>query len=418
MTHPQDNWLPAALLRDIAARAGTPCYVYSRARIEDNYTRLAGAFARATARVSTDGAAPQVSFCYAVKANANHEILKLLNALGAGFDVVSVGELRAALHAGARPEQIVFAGVGKRDDELIAAIDTRIGWINVENVEELRVLSDLAVARGARQRVALRINPGVDPRTHAYLATGKSGSKFGLSIDDALMLVRDRASYPGVSIEGLHVHNGSTIIDTDVFATSAQVMLDVLAKCRALGATISDLDMGGGFGVAYLPGQPEADIDGIAHALTRLAREAGVNLQFEPGRYLVADACVLLARVLYTKVNGGKRYAIVDAAMNDLIRPALYGAVHHIACIDAGAAAREHAPQEVVGPVCESGDFLGHDVLLPILSRNDLIAIGHAGAYGRSMASNYNLRPRAAEVLIEDGQWRVIRAQEDVQQLL
>jgi diaminopimelate decarboxylase len=414
MTHPQDAWLPAAVLRDIAARAGTPCYAYSRARIEDNYTRLAGAFARAAA----GAASPRVSFCYAVKANANHDVLKILNARGAGFDVVSLGELRAALHAGADPQRIVFAGVGKRDDELSAAVDAHIGWINVENVEELRVLSDLAAARGACQRVALRINPGVDPRTHAYLATGKTGSKFGLSIDDALMLVRDRAGYSGVSIEGLHVHNGSTITDTDVFAASAQVMLDVLAKCRALGATISDLDMGGGFGVAYLPGQSEADIEGIARTLTRMARGASVNLQLEPGRYLVADACVLLTRVLYTKVSSGKRYAIVDAAMNDLIRPALYGATHHIACLDPNAPAREQVMHEVVGPVCESGDFLGHAVMLPILSRGDLLVIGHAGAYGRSMASNYNLRPRAVEVLLDGDNWRVIRAREDIQALL
>lgn len=410
MDYPQQAWLPAAALRDIAARAGTPCYAYSRARIEDNFRRLAGAF---------DGAAGQrVAFCYAVKANANHELLKLLQALGAGFDVVSGGELQAALHAGANPASVVFAGVGKRDDELLAAIEARIGWINVENIEELRVLSDLATGRGARQRVALRINPGVDPRTHAYLATGKSGSKFGMGVDDALALVRDRAQYPGVSIEGLHVHNGSTIIDTEVFAASARVMLDALAKCRALGASISDLDMGGGFGVAYMPGQPDADLAGISRELLRLARQADVNLQFEPGRYLVADACVLLARVLYTKTNGGKRYAIIDAAMNDLIRPALYGAVHHIACLSPDAARRATAAQEIVGPVCESGDFLGHDVVLPELARGDLLAIGHAGAYGRSMASNYNLRPRAAEVLIEGDTWRVIRERESVAVLL
>jgi diaminopimelate decarboxylase len=411
--------LPTPILHEIATAVGTPCYVYSRARILDNYWRLQRTFEQTAEALGFSG---DIRLCYAVKANPSPEILKLLRANGASFDVVSLGEMRAALNAGASGAQIVFAGVGKRDDELIAALDAGIGWINVESIEELHVLSALAAARGARQRIALRINPGVDPRTHAYLATGKSGSKFGIAPQEALQAVRDAAAFPGVSIEGLHVHNGSTIVDTSVYAESAHVMFDMVAQCRALGAAISDLDMGGGFGVAYTPDQPDADIAGIAREIVSAAKQARVNLQFEPGRYIVADACELLTRVLYSKTNGDKRYAIVDAAMNDLIRPALYGAVHQIRALPAADGATDHGfePQatEVVGPICESGDFLGHDVLLAPTRRGDLLSISHVGAYGRAMASNYNLRPRAAEVMIEGDWWRVIRERETLASII
>jgi diaminopimelate decarboxylase len=403
----QQDWLPPAVLTAAAAEYGTPAYVYSAERIADNYRRLAGAFERAGSPVEMH---------YAVKANSNLAILRLLRACGAGFDVVSGGEMLAALQAGADAEQIVFAGVGKRDDEILAALEAKIGWINVESTQELRVLSDLAVARGQVQRVALRVNPGVDPRTHAYLATGKAASKFGIPPDEALALAHARADYPGISIEGLHVHNGSTITDTAVFADSARVMLEMIARCRAAGAPIQHLDMGGGFGVPYLPGQPGADIDGIATALTQLAREAQVQLKFEPGRFLVADAGVLVTRVLFTKESGGKHFAIVDAAMNDLIRPALYGAVHQIAPLAPRGGAE--TAYEVVGPVCESGDFLGHDVHMSPVQRSDLLVVGHIGAYGRAMASNYNLRPRAVEVLLEQGRTRVIREREKLSDLI
>lgn len=405
-----------SVLRDIAAQVGTPCYVYAHERIVAHYQRLAAAFARATAAHS---AGMSVTLCYAVKANANLEILRLLRELGAGFDVVSGGEMRAALEAGAEPERIVFAGVGKRDAELDAAVRAGIGWINVENVEELRSLSRIAQGHGRVQRVALRVNPGIDPRTHAYLATGATGSKFGLAIDEALLLVRDRHATPGVSIEGLHVHNGSTIKHPDVFAASTRVMRGVLRQCRELGAAISHLDMGGGFGVAYGADQQDADLDGIAAAIVSELRDENVALQLEPGRTIVANACTLLSEVLYTKTSGDKRFVIVDAAMNDLIRPALYGATHAIAPVGGEAVeSADWAACEVVGPICESGDFLGHDVRLPTVSRGDLLTIGGAGAYGRSMASNYNLRPRAAEVMVENGRWRVIRARERMEEVI
>jgi diaminopimelate decarboxylase len=310
--------------------------------------------------------------------------------------------------------------VGKRDDELRAALDARIGWINIENVEEAQVLSGMALGLGARARVALRVNPGVDPHTHAYLATGKQGSKFGLSIEDALTLVRDREALSGLSIEGLHVHNGSTITKSGVFARSTRVMLDLVTRCRALGADIRALDMGGGFGVSYGPDQPDADIDEMAREILSLSAGSGLELHLEPGRYLVADACALVTRVLYTKTSGGLRYVIADAAMNDLIRPALYQARHMIVALDAASGA-EASPCEVVGPVCESGDFLGHAVPLGPARRGDLLAVNHAGAYGRAMASNYNLRPRAAEALIDPAApagWRLIRPRETLEHVL
>ncbi len=411
--YPQPDWLPAHTLTAIAHAAGTPCYVYSRERVESNYARLHDAFARAAG-------AQRFAVYYAVKANPNPALLRLLLAQGAGFDVVSVGELRAALATGADPARIVFAGVGKRDDELRAALEARIGWINIENVEEAYVLSDMALGLGLRARVALRVNPGVDPQTHAYLATGKAGSKFGLSVEDTLMLARSRDALPGLRIEGLHVHNGSTITQRGVFAQSTRVMLDLVAQCRALGAAIQALDMGGGFGVSYGPDQPDADIDAMAREILSLSAGSGLELHLEPGRYLIADACALVTRVLYTKTNGGLRYVIVDAAMNDLIRPALYQARHMIVALNAAADA-EISLCEVVGPVCESGDFLGHAVPLAPVRRGDLLAVNHAGAYGRAMASNYNLRPRAAEVLIDPdapGGWRMIRERENLKDVL
>ncbi len=415
-TYSASAGIPEALLFEITAQVGTPCYVYAHERIVASYRQLADAFARATA---SHCAGMTVTLCYAVKANANLEILRVLRGLGAGFDVVSAGEMRAALEAGAEPARIVFAGVGKSDAELDAAVRARIGWINVENVEELRSLSRIAQGHGRVQRVALRVNPGVDPRTHAYLATGATGSKFGLAIDEALMLVRGRHSTPGVSIEGLHVHNGSTIKQPDVFAASTRVMRDVLRQCRQLGAAISHLDMGGGFGVAYGADQQDADLDGIANAIVSELKGDNVALQLEPGRFIIANAGTLLSQVLYTKTSGDKRFVVVDAAMNDLIRPALYGATHAIALVG-----RDTVPStgwaacEVVGPICESGDFLGHDVQLPPVARGDVLAIGGAGAYGRSMASNYNLRPRAAEVMVEGGRWRVIRPRERMEDVI
>jgi diaminopimelate decarboxylase len=396
-THPRIH------LDTIARVVGTPCYVYDRSRIEANYKRLAKAFAPA-------------SLYYAVKANANIEILKTLRELGAGFDVVSWGETLAALKAGATPQRVVFAGVGKRDDELAAAVDAKIGWINVESSQELRALSDIAIAKDATQRVALRINPSIDPHTHAYLATGKSTSKFGIGVDETLQLIARRANYAGVRIEGLHMHIGSMVCEDAPYLEATRIMLDLVQQSRALGANITHLDLGGGFGVAYHAEQIAAPIESIASSILELTREANVELHFEPGRFVVADAGVLLSRVLYTKKNGDVNYAIIDAAMNDLIRPSLYGAKHEMSVVHTPSSVIRH--YDIVGPICESGDFLGRQVELPELHRGDLLQIHHAGAYGMSMASNYNLRPRAAEVLIEGDSWRMIREREALDKVI
>ena len=401
--------LPANTAREIAAQIGTPCYVYDRARIEHNYRQLQVAF-------KVDGKPGSSLLCYAVKANSNFEVLRLLHEMGAGFDVVSAGEMQRALHIGASPEHIVFAGVGKRDDELVAALDVHIGWINVESEQELRVLSDLAQLRGAQQCVALRINPGVDAHTHIYLSTGVAHSKFGIEVDEALRIIEQHAVYPGVLIKGIHFHIGSMVSEAEPYLAALRIALNIIARARTLGAAIDTLDIGGGFGIAYQPDQTPADLPAIANAILPLLREAGLHLHLEPGRYIIGDAGALLTQVLYTKHNGGTHYAVVDAAMNDLIRPALYGAQHAVTKLttDDGRPTTEY---EIVGPICESGDFLAHAALLPSVQRGDLLLVHDAGAYGMSMASQYNSRPRAAEVLVDGDDWRVIRPRETLQQM-
>ncbi|MBX7212892.1 MAG: diaminopimelate decarboxylase [Thermoflexales bacterium] len=396
-----------SLLHEIAERVGTPCYVYDADRIRANYHALASAFPGA--------GKPVIHF--AVKANGNLSVLRLLRELGAGFDVVSGGEMHRALRAGARPESIVFAGVGKTDAELVDALAHGIGWINVESAQELRVLSDLAVAHGRVQRVALRLNPGVDPHTHDYMSTGKSGTKFGVEPATALDLIARRRAFPGVAIEGVHFHIGSMVFEPEPYLAALDVALDVITRARAMGAEVDSLDMGGGFGIPYTADQVAAPVAAMAAALLPRIRAAQIDLHLEPGRFLVADAGVLLTRVLYTKQSGGTDYVIVDAAMNDLIRPALYGATHQPAPLDPPTTTERRAV-ELVGPVCESGDFLAHSASLPPLTRGQLLTIANAGAYGMSMASNYNTRPRGAEVMVEGGAWRVIRPRETLDHLM
>lgn len=398
--------------QQITAAVGTPTYVYDRVRIEANYSQIATAF-------------PGAEIFYAVKANNNHHILKLLQSLGAGFDVVSVGEMLQALRAGADPTQIVFAGVGKRDDEIIAALEHNIGWLNVESGQELRVLSDLAVAHGKVQRVALRINPGVDPHTHQYLATGKANSKFGIEIGEALQLVAQHADYPGVRIAGIHFHIGSMISEVEPYTTAVKIAIDLIVQCRALGAAIDTLDIGGGYGIVYAPDQIRAPIAEIGAGVVAMARGYGLHLHLEPGRWIVGDAALLLTRVLFTKQNGGVHYAVVDAAMNDLIRPALYQAKHSVTLVVAHSEPKRDAEPplisyNIVGPVCESGDILAQGEKLPLLQRGDLLAIHGVGAYGMSMASNYNTRPRGAEIMVESNHhdWRVIRERERLEDLV
>jgi diaminopimelate decarboxylase len=409
----------------IANHTGTPVYVYDRERIEHNYRRLDHAFCDAR---SVDHTTPSPGIRYSVKANSNLTVLHVLHNLGSGFDVVSGGELQRVLRVGADAAGIVFAGVGKRDDELAAALDECVAWINVESAQELRVLSDLAGGRGVRQRVALRINPGIDPHTHRYMDTGRRTSKFGIEMDEALHLAAMAADFRGVAIEGIHIHIGSMVSDVQPYVDAMHIGLEIAGRCRELGLAITTLDLGGGFAVAYQPDQPASPIETIAQAIVPMAERAGLALLFEPGRAIIADAGVLLARVLFTKTNGGVNYAIVDAAMNDLIRPALYGARHAVTRIASERGRSRTFPADqsrlslaysIAGPICESGDRLADEVWLPELHRGDLLAFHHCGAYGMSMASNYNARARAAEVLA-DGErgWRLIRPREEIRDLM
>ncbi len=391
------------VLRQIAQEQGTPTYVYDGGLIAARYRRLSDAL---------QGSA----LCYAVKANGNLSILKLLHGLGAHFDVVSWGEATRALAAGASPEQIVFAGVGKTDDEIVHALNVGVSWINVESAEELRVVSDLAMGLGRRAQVALRINPAVDPQTHQYLATGKGSSKFGINVEPALALVRDRGQYPGVEIGGVHAHIGSQLFDVDGYVQTMQVLLEFVAASKAMGHVMTHVDMGGGFGVDYRDPSNVVPIETIAARILPMAKQAGVRVQFEPGRFIVAEAGQLLTRVLYTKENGGVNYAVVDAAMNDLIRPTLYQAFHGLRKLGGGEGAL--LKYDVVGPICESGDWLAKAIALPAIKRGDLLSFSHAGAYSMSMASNYNTRGRGAEVLVDGDSWRVVRRRETVEDQL
>ena len=384
-------------LSEIARQVGTPVYVYSRARIEANYRRIAAAFAPLKAQVH-----------YAVKANGNLAVLRLLNEMGAGFDVVSGGELFRALKAGAGAGRVVFAGAGKTDAELAYALDCRVGQINAESADELRALNELAAARGVTQRVALRLNPGVDPHTHKHISTGHRGSKFGIEMEEAESLLSEASRFPHLDIAGLHFHIGSQIPDPGPLVAALDRALPLAGRFK----TIRALDMGGGVPVAYREGETVTPPEEFARAVqARLEKEnKPLELSIEPGRYIVADAGALVAQVQTTKHSYGRRIITTDAGMNDLIRPALYEAYQLILPVAQGKALNELT--DVAGPICESSDYLGRERALPALKRGDWIAALVAGAYGAAMSSNYNGRPRAAEALVEGNTFRVIRRRE------
>jgi diaminopimelate decarboxylase len=390
-----------APLADLAVAFGTPLYVYSTRRLAANYRRVAGAFTPLGAQVR-----------YSVKANSNLSILRLLRHWASGFDVVSAGELYRSLRVGAEPEAIVFAGVGKTDAELRYAIESRVGWINVEAREELETIDALAARLGLRPRVALRLNPAVEADTHRHIATGGARSKFGVDPHEAEHLLAEASRFAHLDLAGLHVHIGSQLASPDATVAAARIALDLIERHRLLM-----LDLGGGFPVNYRPAEgAPPDPVAFAHALAPLLRDRALEILIEPGRFIVADAGLLLTRVLNVKLRAGRQIVVVDAGMNDLIRPALYEAYHPILSLDAPAA--DPVPTDVVGPVCESADAFARDRLLPPLKRSDLLAITHAGAYGMTMASNYNSRPRVAEVLIAGAAVRLIRRRETFEDLV
>ena len=389
-------------LSQVAAEFGTPCYVYSKQALASTFERFRAGFA------GTDHLV-----CFAVKANPSLAILNLFARMGAGFDIVSGGELARVLAAGGDAGKVVFSGVGKTAAEMRAALQAGILCVNVESEAELERINDVAGEMGKVAPVSLRVNPDVDAKTHPYISTGLKNNKFGVAYDDALALYRRAAALPNVEVHGVDCHIGSQLTELSPFLDALDRVLALVDRLQDAGIAIRHIDVGGGIGICYADEMPP-EFGAYAEAI--LAKLAGreVKLVFEPGRALVGNAGLLLTRVEYLKLTEAKNFAIVDAAMNDLMRPALYDAYHDIVPVQAGDAAAQ--TYEVVGPVCESGDFLGHDRQLA-LRQGDLLAILSAGAYGMSMSSNYNTRPRAAEVLVDGERCHLIRERESLEQL-
>jgi diaminopimelate decarboxylase len=392
-------------LADVARREGTPCYVYSRAAILDRFRAYDQAF----------GSAPH-KVCYAVKANSNLSILKLLAEAGAGFDIVSGGELFRVLRAGADPDSVVFSGVGKTSQEIDYAIEHKIRSFNCESEPELALIDALASRRGIKARVALRVNPDVDAATHPYISTGLREHKFGIDIAEAEAVYERAREFSSLALDGVSCHIGSQITDTAPMLEVVDKMIALVKRLRARGLPIRTLDLGGGLGVAYKPSDKAPSICEYIQALCRRAAGHDLELLIEPGRSIVAAAGVLITRVLYRKTNGDREFIIVDAAMNDLIRPALYQSHHEIVPVRENKGPAVIA--DVVGPVCESGDFLARGRELPNAMPGDLLAVCTAGAYGFVAASNYNARLRPPEVLVEGDGYRVVRKREKYEDLI
>jgi len=389
-------------LSAIAARFGTPCYVYSRAAVESRFRAFDNAF---------EGLPHLV--CYAVKANSNLAVLNILARLGSGFDIVSGGELARVIAAGGDPAKIVFSGVGKSAAEMEAGLAAGIRCFNVESAAELEALNAVACRVGLIAPISLRVNPDVDPKTHPYIATGLKESKFGVAYADAPDLYRRAAALPGVEVRGIDCHIGSQITDLSVCVETAERMFDLVDRLEDEGIAVDHVDLGGGLGVRY---RDEETIDPYAYALAirKIVGSRRHELLFEPGRFLVGDAGVLLTRVMYLKPGEAQDFAIVDAAMNDLLRPALYEAWHAVEPVR-----KSEVPARrwnIVGPVCESADFLAHDRLLA-LADGDLLAVRSAGAYAFAMSSNYNSRPRACEVFVDGDRMHLVRPREEAAQL-
>ncbi len=392
-------------LADIAARAGTPCYVYSAAAIEARIRAYGGALAGLPHRV-----------CYAVKANSNLGVLALAAKAGAGFDIVSGGELFRVLKAGGDPATVVFSGVGKTAAEIEYALDRRIHSFNCESEAELALIDALAARRGVKARVALRVNPDVDAATHPYISTGMREHKFGIDMAEIEAVYQRASALRNLELEGVSCHIGSQILDTGALMEAVDKLLALVQRLRAAGLPIRHLDVGGGLGVAYTPGTETPDAGAYAAAVRSRIEGHGLTLMLEPGRSIVAEAGVLVTRVLYRKRSSQKEFIVVDAAMNDLIRPALYKAHHEIIPLRRTPLGTVRA--DIVGPVCETGDFLARDRDVANVLPGDFLAVCTAGAYGFVAASNYNSRPRPPEVLVEGAAWRVVRARETFEDLV
>ncbi len=404
--HDRALFCDGVALADIASEAGTPSYVYSARTILENFRAYDAAF----------GAQPH-TVCYAVKANSSLAILKLLAQAGAGFDIVSGGELYRVLKAGGDPGKIVFSGVGKTAPEIDAALTARIFVFNCESEPELALIDALAHRHGIQARVAMRVNPDVDAATHAYISTGRLAHKFGIDISSAEAVYERASQYENLLIEGVSCHIGSQLMNPQPVMEAVDRVLDLIDRLRSKGFDIRHADLGGGLGVAYKPEDSTPAISSFIGQMCARLKDRGLHAMIEPGRSIVGAAGVLLARVLYRKTTGDKNFVIVDAAMNDLLRPALYSAYHEILPVREIDAPKSKV--DVVGPVCETGDFLAKDREFPTsVMPGDTVAICTAGAYGAVQSSNYNSRPQAAEVLVEQDTWRVIRRRETYEDLV
>jgi len=389
-------------LSDIAEHYGTPCYVYSHAALSDGYRQFAEAFK-----------SREHLICYAVKANSNLAILNLFARLGAGFDIVSGGELQRVLAAGGAANKVVFSGVGKSEAEMRQALEAGILCFNVESAPELDRLNDVACSMGKVAPISLRVNPDVDAKTHPYISTGLKQNKFGVAYTEALALYHKAAAMPHLRITGMDCHIGSQLTENSPFIAAAEKVLALVDQLAAAGIILEHLDLGGGLGIRYDDETPPAIAD-YAQALLGALKGRPEKLIVEPGRVLVGNAGVLLTRIEYLKHGEEKNFAIVDAAMNDLMRPALYDAYHAIQPVQKRALQAQL--YEVVGPICETGDFIGHAREMAV-DKGDALAVMSAGAYGMSMSSNYNTRPRAAEVMVVGAEVHLVRERETVRQL-
>ncbi len=396
----EELYLEGVSLRALAEEFGTPLYIYSSSYIRDRIRAYRESF-------------PEALICYAVKANFNPYIVALVKEEGAGADIVSGGELFISLKAGIEPSRIVYAGVGKTVKELEYAISSDILMFNVESLMELEVLDELAGKLGKKARIAIRVNPDVDPKTHPYISTGMKKSKFGVDIKTAKKEYEHARKLKNLQVVGIHCHIGSQILDVSPYIEASQKVVELYYDLIKEGFDIQYLDLGGGLGIKYKPEQSNPEPSDLAEAILPVVKEVKAKIILEPGRSVVGNAGILLTQVQFIKDKGHKHFVIVDAGMNDLIRPAMYEAYHHIVPVERKD--RPYIKTDVVGPICETGDFLALDRELQAVERGEYLAVLSAGAYGFAMSSHYNVRPRACEVLVEKGKYRVIRQREDYQ---
>ncbi len=390
-------------VEEIAREVETPFYLYSYRTLVRHFQAFDAAFSKV----------PHV-ICYSAKANSNVAVLRTFINLGSGVDVVSGGELFRALHAGADPAKIVYSGVGKREDEIRYALQEGILMFNVESYQEIHHINGIASTMGIQAPIALRVNPDIDPKTHPYIATGIKEAKFGIAIDQAVAWYQEAKELPHLAIRGVSCHLGSQLTEIGPFVEALKLVKELVQKLRAEGIEMEYIDLGGGLGITYHQEEPPHPQE-YADAIMAEARDLPCTFIFEPGRVIVGNAGILVARVLYTK-EGKKNFVVVDAAMNDLVRPTLYGSYQEIVPVRENK--RGEMVADMVGPICESGDFLARDRLMPRLEPGDLVAVMSAGAYGFVMSSNYNSRPRVPEVLVKDNAFHLIREREQYADLI